>query len=89
MATGRIVRVACTLALTAATLTSCGPAAGSQTTIGVEETRRSRLELINADLYPDTEAVPPKEAPSRLQRIDEVFYPATPDTSDCRVGKPC
>jgi hypothetical protein len=89
MAMRRIERIACTLALTAATLTSCGPAAGSQTTIGVEGTRTSRLQIINERLYPDSVAVPPGEARSRLQRIDEVFYPATPDTSDCRSGKAC
>lgn len=90
MAKQRIERIACALALTAVALTSCVPAAGSQTTIGVVEgTHTSRLQIINENLYPDTVAVPTRESPSRLQRIDEVFYPASPDISDCRPAKEC
>jgi hypothetical protein len=90
MAKQRVERIACALALTAAALLSCAPAAGSQTTVGpVEGTRTSRLQIVNETLYPDTVAVPSRESPSRLQRIDEVFYPTSADMGDCRPGKDC
>ena len=90
MAIHRIGRIAWALALTTAALGACVPAAGSQTTIGpVDGTRTSRLQTINENLYPDTVTVPPRDSRSRLQRMDEVFYPATLDTNDCRSGKAC
>ena len=90
MAMQQIERIACALALTAAALTSCGPAAGLQTAASVVDgTRASRLQIVNETLYPDTVAVPSRESPSRLQRIDEVFYPTSADMGDCRPGKKC
>jgi hypothetical protein len=90
MAKQTIEGIARALALTAVALTSCVPAAGSQTTIGVAQgTHTSRLQSINENLYPDTVAVPSRESPSRLQRIDEVFYPASEDISDCRPATDC
>jgi hypothetical protein len=89
MAKQRVDRIACALALTAAALSSCAPAAGSQTTIGpVEETRTSRLQTIRENLYPDT-MIPPRDSPSRLQLLDEVLYPTSADMGDCRPGKRC
>lgn len=90
MALQRIGRIVWALALTTAALGACGPAAGSQTTIGaVEGTHTSRLQIINEGLYPDVVAIPPRNSRSRLERVDEVFYPASAGTSDCRPGKKC